>query len=190
MLRRIAALATFVLFISSPAYPACTGRQRWEVKTTSDADAADIDADPVDTTIAQLNRLDRPDEVTRNGPRTDGVEKTVYVVDAVLVEFFSEKDQDRHLVLRSRGSYLVAEIADPQCVKNSARFHDEIHEVRDFFDEEFQRPNGQAAKSKKNVNRRVRVTGVGFFDWPHTVKNAADNFIELHPVIEIEFLDE
>lgn len=189
LVRRLAAVL-ITAWLAWPAYPACVGKQRWAVKTTADAEASKIKRRAIDTTIAQLVRLPRPSPLTRKQPRTKGVEETVYVLDAVLVTFFSEKDQDRHLVLRSRGSYLVAEIADPRCVSSSARFHDEIHAVRDAFDEHFKTPNGKVRKSKKVVNERVRVTGVGFFDAPHKVTHAAPNFIELHPVIKIEFLNE
>lgn len=36
------------------------------------------------------------------------------VLDAMLVTFFTETDQDRALVLKARGKFMVAEIADPQ----------------------------------------------------------------------------
>lgn len=183
-------LATLVLaaVLALPAYPACVGTQRWDVKTTADAEARRIRQRAIDTTLAQLVRLKRPADLKRKSPRTKGAEETVYVIDAVLVTFFSEADQDRHLVLRSRSVYLIAEIPDPKCVSSSARFHDEIHAVRKKFDDHF-KVNGKVRKSKKVVNERVRVTGVGFFDSPHKVTNAAPNFIELHPVLKIEFLD-
>jgi len=188
MQRFVLALVSVLLAFS--AYPECVGKQRWDVKTTADDDAENIKKKHIDTTVAQLRALDRPADLKRKSPRTSGTEETIYVLDAVLVTFFTEADQDRHLVLKARGKFMVAEIADPRCVASSARFHDEIHAVREAFDDHFKQTNGRVRKSKKVVNERVRVTGVGFFDSPHKVTNAAPNFIELHPVIKIEFLDE
>jgi serine protease len=37
---------------------------------------------------------------------------------------------------------------------------------------------------------RVRLTGVGFFDRPHGQTGRARNQIEIHPVLDIEFLDD
>ena len=34
---------------------------------------------------------------------------------------------------------------------------------------------------------RVRIMGVGFFDRPHGQWGAAPNYIELHPVLGIDF---
>jgi hypothetical protein len=40
----------------------------------------------------------------------------------------------------------------------------------------------------KNTNRRVTVTGLGFFDILHGASGAAEtNSIELHPVLDVTF---
>ena len=36
---------------------------------------------------------------------------------------------------------------------------------------------------------RVEVTGIGFFDRNHGQVGAAPNFVELHPVLALRFLD-
>jgi hypothetical protein len=41
---------------------------------------------------------------------------------------------------------------------------------------------------KKNLGERVRVTGIGFFDFIHGQAGVAPNGIELHPVLGITFL--
>ena len=174
---------------SGPAYADCVGKQRWEVKTTADdGDASRIVASPENTTIENLVQLKRPPELKRTSPRTKGTEQRVFVLDATLVKFFSEADQDRHLVLRSGGRFMVAEIPEPQCVASTARFRARIQRVRLKFGNEFKKPDGTARKSQRVVNRRVRITGVGFFDARHKVTDAAPNFIELHPVLDIVFL--
>jgi len=190
MLRRCASIVLALSALSFSAYAHCVGKQRWDVKSATDAAAADIDDDPVDTTIAQLNRLERPDDLKRNGPRTEGSEQTVYTVEGTLIGYLSEADHDRHLVLRSRGKFIVAELADPGCVDNSSRFFVQIREARQTFDDRFRKPNGKVPVEMLDLRIRMRVTGVGFFDARHNVSSAAENFMELHPVIAIEFLDQ
>ncbi len=41
---------------------------------------------------------------------------------------------------------------------------------------------GSANDQWKSVNRRVTVTGVRFFDFPHGQEGVAANAVELHPV--------
>jgi hypothetical protein len=182
-------LAFVFVACSGPTYADCVGKQRWDVKTAADNDAKRIVASPEKTTIAKLVQLKRPPALKRTSPRTKGTEEHVYVLEATLVKFFSEADQDRHLVLRSGERFMVAEIPDLRCVPSTARFRGGIQRVRAKFGNEFKRPDGTPRKSQQVVNRRVRITGVGFFDSPHIVTNAAPNFIELHPVLDIVFLD-
>ena len=177
-------VAAVVVLSASYGYAFDCGVQRWDVKTTTDDAAQQINTEPVDTTIAQLGELERPDTLKRNGPRA-GAEFGVYTVAATLVTYFSEDDGDLHLVLADDDAVMVAEIPHTQCVYEYALFHDAIHVVRKKFLDHF---NGKL--SKGTVNERVIVTGVGFFDARHNVSMAAPNFIELHPVIDIKFAGE
>lgn len=76
-------------------------------------------------------------------------------------------------------------IPNPSCVANASPFHDTIHDLRDCFEQHFNH-----VKSKKNINARVHVTGVGFFDFIHGQTGVAPNGIELHPLLGITFVDE
>lgn len=70
------------------------------------------------------------------------------------------------------------------------RFFDQIREARQTYDDAFRKPNGKVPVRTLDLRIRMRVTGAGFFDARHNVSSAAENFIELHPMIAIEFLDE
>ncbi len=75
--------------------------ERWSVKTGADPDAASIDVTKVTpTTVAALRSVAAPATVPPNGRVPDGsVETTVWALDATLVGYKLESDQDFHLGL-------------------------------------------------------------------------------------------
>ncbi len=60
--------------------------------------------------------------------------------------------------------------------------------ARDDFDRKF---NGslRPTSNPKSPNVKIRIAGIGMFDREHNQLGRADNGIELHPVLGIEFLD-
>lgn len=163
------------------------GKERWAVKTGTDAGAGSVDlAGPQNTTIAQLIGLTPPNPIpadTRFGP----TENTVFVVNATLTDYKLEGgstgDSDYHLVLQDdQGKTMVAEIPSPSCVGSGSPFAAQVAGARAAFDAQF-----TATTSFQTANVPVQVTGVGFFDFPHGQHGAAPNVIELHPVLNIAF---
>ena len=73
------------------------GVERWAVKTLSDRDAPRVNLTPVPASVSALRALSPPAQLpaTRIGP----VEFTVYSLEAQVVEFKLEDDQDIHLVI-------------------------------------------------------------------------------------------
>jgi hypothetical protein len=138
----------------------------------------------IDTTIADLRGLQPPADIRHFQGRLAGVEDQRFVLDATLTMFKPEADKDYHLVIRDHGKTMIAEIPRPSCVTSSSPFHDTIQATRDCFENH--------AKSKKNLQLRVRVTGIGFFDLPHSTPQTghAPNNIEIHPVLGITFLSD
>ncbi|HXA18886.1 MAG TPA: hypothetical protein VN380_17965 [Thermoanaerobaculia bacterium] len=180
--RAASSLFAVLLTLAPDALYADCGTQRWAVKTASDTDARNINTDAVDATIEQLSELQHPSGFkSRSSPRTK-VESQVYVIEATLVTFFSEDDEDRHLVLNDGTGTMIAEIPNPDCVSSDSPLHDEIVGAWQDFNDHF---HGKG--SKKIVNEQVIVTGVAFFDATHNVGDSAPNFIELHPVTSIRF---
>jgi hypothetical protein len=169
-------------------------KERWGAKTGAADDAAIIAvATPAQVTVNELTQLSRPDGMpSRGGPggeRYGAVEHTVYVIDAKLLRYKCEEDDDRddHLVITDYGSpgpTMIVEIPDPSAVSVASPWHDRIAEARRTFDAAFS-PTGRFTRRTAHI----RVTGVGFFDFFHRQSGVAPNCIELHPVIGIEVLD-
>jgi hypothetical protein len=173
--------------VATPTFGQRCGKERWSVKTGTDAGASQVDlSNPQTAKIADLVTLQPPSPLptdTRFAP----TEKTVFVVDATLTDFKLESgstgDSDYHLVLDDdQGNTMVAEIPSPSCVDANSPFAARIAAARAAFDAQL-----TATSSFQTANVPVRVTGVGFFDFFHNQHGAAPNVIELHPVLDIQF---
>jgi|ERR1044072_1843545 hypothetical protein len=184
--------------LTSPPPPvAKCGVERWAVKTCSDKNAGSlfkVNGDlkkPRKTTIAKLIDYDYPFEHVGSLPkwsyteRIPPVETSIWVLEATMTDYKLEDDRDYHIVLEDEeGFNLVAEIPNPSCVATKTLIHEMIDKARDDFNNRF-----QPTAKFKSTNVKVRVTGVGFFDKIHGQKGVADNGVEIHPVLKIEFLD-
>ncbi len=183
---------TWVLFVlgclfTPAAFGQRCGKERWSVKTGTDAGASKIDlTNPQAATIGDLIALQPPNPLPADS-RFAPTENTVFILDATLTDFKLETgstgDSDYHLVLQDdRGNTMVAEIPSPACVGANSPFAGQIASTRAKFDAQF-----TATSSFQTANLPVRVTGVGFFDFFHHQHGAASNVIELHPLLNIEF---
>jgi hypothetical protein len=164
-------------------YVVACGSERWSVKTGSDADAQQIDLTTVyGAGVGDLGALPRPTYIPSNG-RADWVEFTMWQVYATLVEFKRETDSDYHLVLMDDyGNTMIAEIPQPSCVSDVSPFKDYITNARAEFDSVF-----HVTTSFQYAYVPVLVTGIGFWDYNHGQIGHAPNFVELHPVLDIQF---
>lgn len=175
---------------------------RWAVKTASDPEAHQIQADsPAATTIPDLTALQLPAALvgvseTPPGPgRQPGVESTVYTLDVWLLRCHPETDGDYHLVLSDgAGNSMIGEIPDPAQVDANSPFLAQIRSTRQAFEARFpalqslaQMPAVQGRPGLVEINQQVHLTGIGFFDFVHGQDGVAANGIELHPVIGITF---
>jgi len=200
----------FLLSGTNSIFGQCGGVERWAVKVGADPAAAQIDTQAaVITTIYDLVRLQRPDLPTDEFTRT-AAEGAVRIVEGHLVKFKKEAgktgDSDFHLVISdatlqysSGGSgsqpsshSVIAEIPDPDCVAGKhgqvaspSHFQAQLVKVREIFLKKY-----PVIKSGWNDAKGdpVRLTGVVFFDSPHGQAGRALNGIELHPLLNIEFI--
>jgi hypothetical protein len=188
---------------------ACGGTERWPIKVGADAGASQVTLTPQPTTVHDLVLIQRPSPLTISTPRTPA-ERVVRVVDARLVKFRQETDKggdmDFHLVmsdetlLHSGGGKtstvsphsFVAEIVDPTCIAGKSgtgptpsRFTTQLQSVRAKFLAQF--PTFSATDWTDAGGIPVRVTGVVFFDRPHFQWGRAQNGLELHPLLDIDF---
>lgn len=149
------------------------GLYRWPVKTLADSDVEDIHWEPIDTTVADLMKLPRPDQRRRRHRST--YELYVFRVQAVVAAVHVQVDQDLHVLLRDPDDpkiRMIAEVPSPLCASGA--------EEASFT---------QARKTALSIRKRrtpvlVEVTGVGFFDALHK-RGASHNGFELHPVLSL-----
>ena len=155
---------------------------RWSIKIGTDVDAGLVDLNNlVKIDVATLGALERPAPLPRRR-RARPIETSVYVVSATLVQFKREPDGDYHLVLKGQdGSTMICEIPNPRFVGGSP-FRDHIVKARAAFTARF-----HVTTSWQSPDVPVVVTGIGLFDVPHGQHRPATNFIELHPVLDIQF---
>ncbi len=161
--------------------PTQCGVERWDVKTLTDPVADQVNLTPVPATVEQLTALQVPAEFSRDAARLPS-EFQMYTVQATLMEFKEEDDNDIHLViLGSSGESMIAEIPNPACAQGS-RLQAQIDRARVRFIGIFGQPS---RTSWSEVNAPVMVTGVLFFDVPHGQRGIAPNAVELHPVLDV-----
>jgi len=172
--------------LGPPCGDAC-GKERWAVKTLSDADRDAVDFHPVDATIEQLIALPRP-EHRPDHHRVGPAELTTYTVIACLgiYDTIPENDGDIHLVLGhiDQRISLITEIPNPRCsgvcssgvTEVFAAARDSIRTILE---------SGQVSPECNNDVPLLAVTGVGFFDHLHNQNGVAPNGIELHPILLI-----
>ncbi|MFL5968673.1 MAG: hypothetical protein ACJ74L_03680 [Gaiellaceae bacterium] len=146
------------------------------LKTLSDRQAELVNLQPKNTTIAAIAALAQPRRTptTRSTPFT----RRVWRLPAQIVEFKIEGDSDIHLILFDNGSYLVAEMPAAKCIPKKARDRRAMISARKKFETECGKPTNHW----QSLGAVVVISGVGFFDIPHSQKSHASNFAELHPV--------
>lgn len=169
------------------------GTERWQIKTASDAEAASINPAPQSSSIADLVSLPAPRE--SGGTRSEA-EKHIYSVEAILLGWKAETgehgDRDYHLVLADPDDpdrTMIAEVPSSDCANAcSSSYLQKFLQARQALLIHFPEPHTQFRYFTPAW--RVRVEGIGFFDMFHRQKGVAENCIELHPVVKIDFLRE
>ena len=186
-------LSTFILIAVScaPISFAC-GKERWAVKTLTDADVTQINQLPRPATVTFLGGLPQPtskqlhqNERSRLGPP----ERTTFVVKALLLGFHHEKDEDFHLVLADPDNpdhLMIAEIPAPNCV-NDARLAKVLGDMRMQLVQQYGSPGPRTARLTNPIP--ILIRGIGFYDFAHGQDGLAPNAIELHPVLGLRFLE-
>jgi len=207
----LALVAALVLLLPHGVLAQCGGTERWPVKVGSDPSASQVDVgSPKPILIHDLVRLERPaapgDDTTRLAS-----ERTVYVVEGHLLKFKHETgktgDQDYHLVITddslqfSPGGSgttpvehsIIAEIVNPDCIAGrhgspgtTSQFQAQLSDMRTRFNQRFSNISGGWNDAQGVA---VRITALAFFDRDHNQVGRALNGLELHPVLDITFLD-
>jgi hypothetical protein len=160
------------------------GHARWGVKTLSDDRRTAVNFRAKTTTIATLHKKDRPPfKIGKDTPRLGPpfVETQTYRLRNVnLVEVKRVTDDgDYHLVIADdAGRQMIVELADPECVEKAFKRR-RIATAR----RQYSAACGVPTTSFKPLTGTATITGVALLDIKHTIRGAAPNFIELHPVL-------
>jgi hypothetical protein len=198
--RRLFLLLIVGLFLALPTTAFLCGVERWKLKTCKDTtvnrlfvhnNINDGLKTAEHTDIVTLAGLPRPSVL--GNTRAATAERKIWVIEATLTDYKEEKgstgDNDYHLALKDDdGNAMIAEIPKPTCVTATTPepLRDMIHKARADFDDRFTVTGGF-----KQTQTKVRITGPAMFDIIHGTpqRGVADNGIEIHPVIKIEFLN-
>lgn len=172
------------------------GKERWFVKTGTDASAKQVNITPQQSTIAALASLPAPHDPDSIPDREASTEFTVYQLQCTLTAYKEEQDGDYHLVLSDgEGNTMIAEIPYPGFCQDSL-WLDQITQAREAFNQRFGKPLdklrelatvSEGVPMITKVSVAVTIQGVGFFDRIHGQTGVAPNGIELHPVLSIAF---
>jgi len=165
-----------------PSAAAACGSDYWPLKTFSDPLRQKVDLTPKDTTLTEIASPDHPQPTptTRDTP----FELQVWRLTAQTTEFKREGDSDIHLILFDAGTYGIAEMPAAACVPKKARARKAIIGAR----KKFEAACGKATSSWKQLGAVVAISGVGFWDKPHTQNPHAPNFAELRPVTGLKLI--
>jgi len=161
---------------SPPSNTAQCGVERWSVKTLADADATRVDMLSVsNSSVSALNAVTARCSGLPES-RSFGEEFRVYEVTGIVQVTRNEDDRDVHIALADPNDAtktMVVEVVDPSCATTSP-FLTTLSNARSQY---------QSLGSL--TGRRVRVRGVGFYDFAHGQTGRSQSCIELHPVLSI-----
>jgi hypothetical protein len=186
-----------VRYLRHPAPPQFTcgvhcGTERWRIKTVFDSDAARVNFTPRNSTVSELVAMRAPDRLEEE-ERSDA-EKRVYSVEAVLLGWKQETgahgDHDFHLVLADPNDLtrtMIAEVPGAECEGACSSLQaQKFTQVRQVLTAQLAQP--EAHFRRFTPAWVVRVEGVGFFDIFHGQIGVAENCMELHPLLKVEFV--
>lgn len=161
------------------------GVERWSIKTLIDPDTTKINfSNVVPSTIQYQRSLTKPASL----PSTRlALEDTVYSLDCIMYKYKLEADNDIHIVIRAvddAAQTMVAEIVNADCpgIINTSRYSS-LKNLRSWFDSTY-----HPKTSFTNTNVRIRLSGVGFFDFLHGQTGIPPNGREIHPILSLSLV--
>jgi hypothetical protein len=158
---------------AGPTAARCGG-ELWRLKTLSDPGRKTVQLEPTDTTIAAIGKRPFPRPVPKL--RRTPFQRHVWRVVAQVTKYRVETDGIR-LELFDDESYLNAVIPTPDCLSNVSRARKDIASTFNLFAAEC-----GTAREWQSLGAVVYVQGVGFWSQRGSLRGAARNGAELHPV--------
>ncbi len=160
---------------SGPTASRCGG-ELWRLKTLSDPARQAVVLNPTGTTIAAIGERPFPRPLPRL--RQTAFQKHAWEVVAQITKYRVESEGVR-LELYDHESYLNAVIPTPDCLTNAARARSDMAAAFKLFTGRCGHP---ATNDWQSLGAIVYVRGVGFWSQRRSLRGAARNGAELHPV--------
>ena len=157
------------------------GGTLWRLKTFSDIGRWRVRLTPEVTTIGDIGKRASPRLVPR--VRRTHYQRQAWEVVAQVTQFRLESGGLR-LVLYDAGSYLNAVIPLPSCLSAKTRARPQLAAVW----KQFVGACAQPTTSWQPLGAIAYVGGIGFWSQKRTIKGAARNGAELHPVTDIRIV--
>jgi hypothetical protein len=165
------------------------GVERWDVKTLADGET--VSGSPILETIDDLGLIQH-EAIKKNTPRLP-FETRFYAVQADVVEFKLESDEDYHLVLRSiepngfsdQTATMIGEIPAPDCAQGGTE--SPLGQRWEALRSQLDSMSVTLEHGWHIVNQPAVVSGIGFFDLTHSTPQTghAPNNAEIHPIMSI-----
>jgi hypothetical protein len=160
---------------SGPTAAGCGG-ELWRLKTLSDPGRKAVELDPTSTTIAAIGERPFPRPLPRL--RRTPFQRHTWEVVAQITRYRMETGGIR-LELYDHESYLHAVIPTPDCLSGAARARNDMVSTFKLFTNDCGHP---ATRDWQSLGAIVYVRGVGFWSQRRSLRGAARNGAELHPV--------
>jgi len=157
------------------------GGTLWRLKTLSDIGRWRVRLTPEVTTIGDIGKRASPRLVPR--VRRTHYQRQAWKVVGQVTQYRLENGVLR-LVLYDAGSYLNAVIPLPSCLSAKTRARPQIAAVWKQFVGACTHPTS----SWQPLGAIVDIGGIGFWGQKRTIKGAAPNGAELHPVTDIRIV--
>lgn len=164
--------------------PGCPGPSK---KTLTDHYASEASLTPVRSRVATLRTIPVPAGTGAGQPRTQP-ERTTYALTVHLIGARLMSDHDLHLLVADwrGGAMMITELPDTTCpVAARSPVAAEMTAARRAL---LAAIGPVGAAHWKPLNRRAKITGVGFFDTVHNQVGVAPNGFELHPLLSLSLL--
>jgi len=160
---------------AGPTAKSCGG-ELWRLKTLSDPGRKAVQLEPKSTTIAAIGKRPFPRPLPKS--RRTAFQRQVWQVVAQVTQYRVETGGIR-LELYDHESYLNAVIPTPDCLSSVTRARSDIASTFKLFTVECGHP---ATRDWQSLGAIVYVRGVGFWSQRGSLRGAARNGAELHPV--------
>jgi hypothetical protein len=146
------------------------------LKTLSDPQRGAVALEPTNTTIAAIAERPFPRPLPKT--RRTAFQRHTWQVVAQITKYRIETGGVR-LELYDHGSYLNAVIPTPDCLSSATRARNDIASTHKLFTGDC---GHQDTRDWQSLGAIVYVRGVGFWSQRRSLRGAARNGAELHPV--------